>query len=150
VDNAEAEGMANSLTGKFLVRAFRPAFDDVNRLFVRTRDKIELRRHALKLRYWPDSITTEPSGQVVDLDWSWIRSLPGKKIGELRVHDTIGGQDNLRIIFFVGPPNERMPKTCIWILAVIQKDRDDFSTNNIAIFKARRSLVCERFYKDRS
>jgi hypothetical protein len=140
--------MASSLTGKFFVRVFRPAFDDVRRLFVRTRDNIELRRHALKLRYWPESITTEASGQVVDLDWSWIRSLPGKKIGELRVHDTIGGQDNLRIIFFVGPPNERMPKTCIWILAVIQKGRDDFSTNNIAIFKARRSLVCERFYKD--
>jgi len=99
--------MADSLTGSFFVRAIRPAFADVNHLFNRTRDKIEVRRHALKLRYWPDSITTEPSGQVVDLDWSWIRSLDGLKVGELRVHDTIGGQDNLRIIFFVGPPNDR-------------------------------------------
>ena len=32
---------------------------------------------------------TEPSGEVVDLDWSWIRSLDGLKVGELRVHDTI-------------------------------------------------------------
>ena len=54
--------MADSLTGDFFVRAFRPAFDDVHDLFSRTRDKAEVRRHALKLRYWPDSITTEPSG----------------------------------------------------------------------------------------
>jgi len=143
-----AKGMAGSLTGDFFVRVFRPAFDDVRGLFHRTRDNIEVRRHALKLRYWPESLTTEDSGHVVDLDWSWIRSLPNKKVGELRVHDTIGGHDNLRIIFFVGPPNERMPKTCIWILAVIQKKRDDFSANHIAIFKARRGLVWERFYKE--
>jgi hypothetical protein len=140
--------MDNSLTGDFFVRAFRPAFDDVRGLFKRTRDTVEVRRHALKLRYWPDSLTTEPSGQAVDLDWSWIQSLPNKKVGELRVHDTIGGQDNLRIIFFVAPPDERMPKPCIWILAVIQKKRDDFSSNDIKIFKARRSLVLERFYKE--
>jgi hypothetical protein len=140
--------MSDSLTGTFLVRAFRPAFDDVNRLFNRTRDKIEVRRHALKLRYWPDSLTTELSGQVVDLDWSWIRSLEGLKVGELRVHDTIGGQDNLRIIFFVGPPKDQLPMRCIWILAVIQKGRQDFSSNHIKVFRARRTLVCQRFYEE--
>ena len=140
--------MADSLTGNFFVRAFRPAFDDVRGLFHQTRDNIEVRRHALKLRYWPQSMTTEPSGQVIDLDWSWIKSLPNQKVGELRIEDTIGGHDNLRIIFFVGPPNERMPKTCIWILAVLQKKRDDFSANQIALFKARRNLVYERFYKE--
>jgi hypothetical protein len=139
--------MADSLAGSRFVRAIRPAFGDVHHLLKRTRDKIEVRKHALKLRYWPDSIATEPSGQVVDLDWSWIRSLPELKIGELRVHDTIGGQDNLRIIFFVGPPNDRLPMPCIWILSVIQKGRDDFSTNQIRVFKARRTLVCERFYQ---
>jgi len=144
----ETEEMADFLTGSFFVRAIRPAFADVNHLFNRTRDKIEVRRHALKLRYWPDSITTEPSGQVVDLDWSWIRSLDGLKVGELRVHDTIGGQDNLRIIFFVGPPDDRLPMPCIWILSVIQKSRQDFSTNQVRVFRARRTLVCERFYQD--
>jgi hypothetical protein len=142
--------VGDSLSGNFFVRAFRPAFDDVHRLFNRTRDKIEVRRHALKLRYWPESLTTESSGQVIDLDWSWIRSLDGLKVGELRVHDTIGGQDNLRIIFFVGPPSDRLPMRCIWILAVIQKGRQDFSTNQIRIFKGRRSIVCKRFYEDQS
>ncbi len=140
--------MAEFLTGDFLVRVFRPAFDDVRSLFHRRRDNIEVRRHALKLRYWPQSNATELSEKIIDLDWSWIRSLPNLKVGELRVHDTIGGQDNLRIIFFVGPPSERMPKRCIWILAVIQKGRDDFSSGQIAIFKGRRKLVCERFYKE--
>lgn len=144
----EAGGLSDSLTGRFLVRAFRPAFDDVNRLFARTRDKIEIRRHALKLRYWPDANTVEVSGQVVDLDWSWIRSLEGLKVGELRIHDTIGGQDNLRIIFFLGPQNERLPMRYIWILSVIQKARQDFSSGQIRIFKARRTLVCQRLYEE--
>jgi len=142
------EGVGDSLSGNFFVRAFRPAFDDVHRLFDRTRDKIEVRRHALKLRYWPESLTAEASGQVVDLDWSWIRSLEGLKVGESRVHDTIGGQDNLRIIFFVGPPNDRLPMRCIWILSVIQKSRQDFSANQIRVFRARRTLVCERFHQE--
>ena len=140
--------MADSLTGDFLVRVLRPAFDDARGLFRRTRDNIELRRHALKLRYWPQSTEDQASGEVIDLDWSWIRSLPNKKVGELRIHDTIGGNDNLRVIFFVGPPDQRMPKTCIWILAVIQKKKDDFSRNEIAVFNARRILVWERFYKE--
>ena len=140
--------MADSLAGNFFVRAFRPAFDDVHRLFTRTRDKIEVRRQALKLRHWPEPLTTEPSGQVVDLDWSWIRALPGLNIGELRIHDTIGGQDNLRVIFFDGPPNDRLPKRCIWILSVIQKKRDDFSVLQLRTFKSRRTVVSERFYRD--
>jgi hypothetical protein len=94
------------------------------------------------------STEDQASGEVIDLDWSWIRSLPNKKVGELRIHDTIGGNDNLRVIFFVGPPDQRMPKTCIWILAVIQKKKDDFSRNEIAVFNARRILVWERFYKE--
>jgi hypothetical protein len=142
------EEMAEGLTGRYFVRAIRPAFDDVHRLFSRTRDKIEVRRHALKLRDWPDAIVTEESGQVVDLDFSWIRSLEALKIGELRIHNNIGGRDNLRIIFFVGPPDDRLPKTCIWILSVIQKKRQDFSQNQLKVFRARRFLVHERFYQD--
>ena len=139
--------MADSLTGDFRVRAIRPAFTDVHRLFNRTRDKIEVRRHALKLRYWPDSLTTEASGQVIDLDWSWIRSMEGQKVGELRIQDTIGGNDNLRVIFFVGPSHERHTMRCIWVIAVLQKARQDFSAHHLAIFKARRSIVLERFYQ---
>jgi hypothetical protein len=136
------------LAGNFHVRVFRPAFADVNSLFNRTRDKVEVRRHALKLRYWPESLTTEPSGQVADLDWSWIRGLDNQKVGELRIHDTIGGNDNLRIIFYVGPACDRLPLRCIWVLGVLQKKRQDFTTNQLRIFRVRRLLVRQRFYDD--
>lgn len=138
--------MAGNLTGSFHVRVIRPAFDDANRLMRRVRDRMELRRHALKLRYWPDAVTTESSGLVVDLDWSWIEALSSKKVGELRINDVIGGHNNLRIIFHVGPPPPPNEMRCVWILAAMQKKRDDFTTHNIATFRARRLLVRTRFY----
>jgi hypothetical protein len=138
---------ADNLTGSFYVRRLGAANDDADRLFRRTRDWAALRRQALKLRYWPSPRTTESSGQVVDLDWSMIRALPDLKIGELRVHETIGGHDNLRIIFFVGPSSDRYPKTCIWVLAVMQKKRDDFTAAQIANFKGRRRIVLTRYYE---
>ena len=78
----------------------------------------ELRRHALKLRFWPGCRTEDTDGQVLDLDWCWIRSLPRMRIGELRIHDTIGDCDNLRVIFYV-PPNEAKPPM-LWVLSVLQ------------------------------
>lgn len=142
--------MSDHLTGNFHVRAFRPAFEDVDRLFDRTRDKIEIREHALKLRYWPDNLTETSEGQVIDLDWSWIRALGDAKVGELRIQDRICGRENLRIIFFVGPPSEKLPRRCIWILAVLQKKRDDFTANQLKIFRGRRLLVLQRFYDGRA
>lgn len=138
--------MAGNLVGRFHVRAIRPAFDDANRLMRRSRDRAELRRHALKLRYWPDDVTIEKSGIVVDLDWSWIEALAGKKVGELRIDDKIGGHDNLRIIFHVDPPPSPPNMRCVWILAVMQKKRNEFTAHNIATFRARRLLVRTRFY----
>src|SRR5215218_7132165 len=108
------------LSGSFFVRATHAALGDVDGLFVRRSARMEVRRQALKLRYWPAFSTTEPSGRVVDLDWSWIRALSNLKVGELRIDDTIGGMDNLRVIFFVGPASEKFPMTCIWILSVFQ------------------------------
>lgn len=135
--------------GNFRVRVFRPAFDDVNRLFQKTRDKIEIRSHALKLQFWPSKNPEDSNGQLLDLDWTWIKALPNQHVGELRIDDVIGGQDNLRIIFFRGDPDVRVPLPIIWILQVMQKKRDDFTTGNIQNFRARRTLVVERFYKNR-
>src|SRR5580704_15990787 len=92
-----------NLTGRYHVRAIWPAFDDLSRIMKKTKERIEVRRHALKLRFWPRSQNNElENGQLVDLDWSWIRALPGLRIGELRIQDSIGGNNNLRIIFFEG------------------------------------------------
>src|SRR5262245_9312347 len=129
-----------NLTGSYWVRAIYPAFQDVNGLMRRTRDKIEVRRQGIKLRYWPVQ-NTEEAGQLVDLDWSWIRALPGLRIGELRLDDAIGGRENLRIIFFVGERIVNAPLPIIWILRVMQKKRNDFTSHDLAIFQARRTLV---------
>lgn len=134
------------LTGSYRVRAIRPAFDDTNRLFRKARDNAILRRHALKLRYWPENHPEDQSGKLIDLDWEWVRSLPGLKVGELRIDDEIGGHDNLRIIFFVGDAAIREPLPMIWVLRVMQKKRNDFTKNDLATFRARRLLVIERFY----
>jgi hypothetical protein len=108
---------------------------------------MELRRHVLKLRHW-GTRGGDDGGNVLDLDWSWVRTLPGLNVGELRIHDTIGGQDNLRIFFFVGDGTYREPLPMIWILMVMQKQRDQLTPNRIAILKARRKLVMERFYNN--
>jgi hypothetical protein len=140
------EALGHGLTGRYRVRAIRPAFDDVDRLVHKTRDKIHIRRHALKLRYWPENHPESESGQVLDLDWEWIRALQNERIGELRLDERIGGCDNLRIIFFVGPRLADQEMRIIWIVRVMQKKRMDFSRNDLAIFRARRTLVMERFY----
>jgi hypothetical protein len=146
-----AEGPDNpkesNLTGNYFIRRLGSANDDVERLFRRTRDRIEIRRQALKLRYLPARAAVGPSGQLIDIDWSYIKSLPNLRIGELRIHDTIGGHDNLRIIFFVGPPSDLFPMTCIWVLSVFQKKRDDFTSAQIRIFRAKREIVLARFYR---
>src|SRR6266581_8945604 len=94
--------VVGNLTGCRRVRAIWPSFHAVNGLCYRARDKMEIRRHALKLRYWPEKHPTDSSGTVLDLNWSWIRALREFNIGELRLEDTIAGHDNLRIIFFEG------------------------------------------------
>ena len=111
---------------------------------------MEVRENALKLRYFPNKHPTDESGQVLDLNWSWIASLRGPKIGELRIDDSIGGNDNLRIIFYQGDQAVRSPLPMIWILDVMQKKRDYFTVNELRIFKARRILVIERFYRHRT
>ena len=50
-----------------------------------------LRRHTLKLAFWPDGS---------DSNWDWIKTLEPQKIGELRIDDEVAGHNNVRIIFF--------------------------------------------------
>ena len=141
-----ADQLPGNLTGKFLVRTGRWAFQEAHKWLPRTRDRAELRRHALKLRFWPGGAAEQTGGQVLDLDWSWVKSLPGKRIGELRIHDTLGGCDNLRVIFFV--PQVVIELPMIWILSVFQKKRDDFTVPQLKNFELRRMLILERFYID--
>ena len=100
----------------------------------------KIRQHALKLAFWP---------RDADLDWDWIKSLEAKRVGELRIDETIAQQNNLRVIFFKANkilPGDPMPR--IWTLTVFQKKRQDFSGKEIAAFRAMRDIVVARWYAD--
>lgn len=77
--------MNSGLTGQYHVKPTAAAFREAGDLFPREKDYYELRRHALKLRFWPNSQMAE-SGTISDLDWEYIRSMPGSRVGELRIH----------------------------------------------------------------
>lgn len=136
--------LPGNLTGRFHIRVLRPALQDAHRLMPRMKDRAILRRHALKLRYWPNPHPESESGLVLDLDWEWIKALPRKKVGELRVQDTLGGNDNLRVIFF--NPEKSKPLPALWVIAVLQKKRDDFTRAQLRNFANRRKIVLSRFY----
>ena len=140
---------AHDFTGKYRVRVYRPAWADVDKWFKRTREKIEIRSQALKLRFWPDQEPTDGAGRLLAVDWDWIRALPGHSIGELRITDEIGGHRNLRLIFYKGDKIDDSTIPIIWVLAVLPKKRTDWTTANIATFKARKILLHERYYKNR-
>ena len=139
-------GVGN-LTGTYHVRALLSAFHDAHKWFPRKRHRAILRRHALKLRYWPDHHPTSDSGLVLDLDYSVIQSLKGEKIFELRIHESIGDCDNIRVIFWVAPLRHDQAMPNIWVLAVLQKKRDDFTSAQIDIFLGRKALAIARFYE---
>ncbi|MGD8450330.1 MAG: hypothetical protein PVJ57_00800 [Phycisphaerae bacterium] len=136
------------LDGDYRVRVFGPAWADAHHWFKRTRDRVEIRCHALKLRFWPLPDPADQQGRLLDLDWCWIKACH-KGIGELRVHDRVGGHDNIRIVFYRGDPSVRAPLPIIWVIAVLQKKRDEWTTANIRTFNARRALIIQRFYENR-
>lgn len=136
-------------TGNYRVRVLRPPLHKSRKMFRRCRDQMELRAHALKLRYWPAMAVTEESGQLLDLDWSYIRALRSKNIAELRIADKIGGHENIRIIFYIGQSTPAGAMPIIWILEVMAKKNDHFTVHELKMFEARQTLVNERFYKNR-
>ena len=88
----------------------------------------EARKHALKLAFWP-GVDDPAQGLVVDLDWDWIRALRSQNVAELRIRDNIGGNRNLRVIFWLpGAPLSGDPVDSkgnqmkrIWTIAVVNK-----------------------------
>jgi len=144
--------LPGSMTGTYYVRAVRPAFQDAKKCLPKMSDRAELRRQVLKLRFWGADGGIQEDGIVVDLNWSWVRALRDLRIGELRIDDTIGGNNNLRVITW-HPQDLTAPSwdplfgsvPHIWVLSVFQKKRDDFTNANIVNFKARRLTAIERF-----
>lgn len=104
-----------------------------------------LRRHGLKLAYWPSGSDQGAAG--ADIDWDWIKSLERKRVGELRIDEQINSHENVRIIFFKA--NEMIagdPLRRIWLLTTFPKKRQDFTDKKIRTFRAMRDLIVQRHY----
>ena len=134
------------MEGHRLVRLLHSVHRDCMRLIPKNRDRKKMRRHALKLRFWPEMHPETNLAMLLDLDWSWIQSCKSLNIGELRINEYIAGFDNWRVIFFEGPKAKKEELQKIWILQVMKKKSNDFSDGEIKTFKLRRLLVLNRYY----
>src|SRR5438552_13083050 len=93
-----------AITGVNFVRASRHSLQTARKLWPSTGDRFEVRRQALKLRFWDERHLHHP-GMLGDLTYEAIKSLPGLGVYELRLDDTIGGLSNIRVVFFDPPKN---------------------------------------------
>lgn len=93
-----------ALTGCNFVRFTRHGLQAIRHHWSRLGDRFEVRRQALKLRFW-DERHEHPPGMLVDHSYESIKALPGLSIYEMRLDDEIGSQRNIRVIFF-DPPKD--------------------------------------------
>jgi hypothetical protein len=62
---------------------------------------MEVRRNALKLRFWGMRGEAVGDEMVMDVSYESIKAMQGDGVYELRLADEIGGLRNIRVIFFV-------------------------------------------------
>ena len=140
------------VTGTHLVRALRSALQSAKHFWVKVGDRMEVRRNALKLRFWGMRSDAEGSEMILDVSYEAIKALQGLGVYELRVEDEIGGLRNVRVIFFVPPekwkPTTKLPLPTLWILEALPKKRNDWTSNDINRFRAKRQIVKERFFEN--
>jgi hypothetical protein len=139
-----------NLFGDWHVTPTPAGIREAMKLFPKYGDYQELRRHALKLAYWPSG-TSGQSGQICDLDWDEICGMNAPKAYELRIDERIGGHDNLRVIFYTFErklilPGDVLPR--LWTVSVMQKKTRRFTPNDLKIFRAKVVVVRNRYYHD--
>ena len=116
------------------VRICRPAFQDMHHLVMpRLAARFQLRRHAMKLRFWQraDSL-------VGDLNCFRI---PDETLFVLDLTDGFGLADGFRIVFCEGPNPE--PDGTICVLAVIRSD-ESFTVTITEFLRGRERIARER------
>src|SRR5947209_11066289 len=119
-----------ALTGVNFVRFARHGLHAIRAYWSNIGDRFEVRRQALKLRFW-DERHLHPTGTLLDHTYESIKSLPGLGVYELRLDDSIGGQSNIRVVFFDPPrgwtplPAEARPLRVVWVLEALPKRRND-------------------------
>lgn len=142
--------VARNLFGQFHVTPTPTAMKEAYALFPRYGDYQELRKQALKLAFWPNG-SLSASGSVCDLNWEEIDGMKAPRACELRVDDTIGGMNNLRVIFYVFDKKlvlagDVLPR--LWTIGVMQKKTQRFSPNDLRTFAARVTIIRRRNYID--
>lgn len=140
-----------ALTGTNFVRFTRHGLQAARRSWPTTGDRFEVRRQALKLKWW-DERHLHPPGVLVDMTYEAIKALAGLGIYELRYDDEIGGLRNLRAVFFDPPRDwnpvtgEARPMPIVWVLEILPKRQQAWTLNDITRFRGARLLVAKRFY----
>ncbi|WP_162665911.1 hypothetical protein [Gemmata massiliana] len=140
-----------AVTGCNFVRFTRHGLQSIRAYWNKLGDKFEVRRQALKLRYW-DERHEHGAGLLFDHTYESIKALAGLGIYELRLDDQIGGQSNIRVVFFDPPGSwvpltmEEKPLRVIWVLEALPKRRNEWTTNDLTRFRASRLLIRKRFY----
>ena len=140
-----------TLTGCNFVRFTRHGLQAIRHHRARIGDRFEVRRQALKLRFWDERHLHSP-GMLFDHSYESIKSLAGLGIYELRLDDAIGGQSNIRVVFFDPPKDwqpvavDRRPMRIVWVLEALPKKRNYWTENEITRFRASRLMLRKRCY----
>ena len=139
------------VTGTHFVRPLRSAFQKARKLWPAAGPRMEVRRQALKLRFWGQRHEAGTDASILDLSYESIKAMPGSGVYELRLDDEIGGHRNIRIVFFV-PPSEwkclhDLPLPALFVLEPVVKKRNEWTAGDLARFRAGRAVVKERFYE---
>ena len=114
------------------VRICRPAFQDMCHLVMqRLAARAQLRRHAMKLRFW-----SRGDACVADLDCCQI---PNQELFVVAVTDGFGMADGFHVVFC----EETEPGDTICILSVMRVD-EPFSDAAIEILRGREVIARER------
>lgn len=140
-----------SITGTNFVRFTRHGLQSIRGYWSQIGDRFEVRRQALKLRFWDERREHGP-GLLFDHSYESIKALSGLGVYELRLDDPIGGQSNIRVVFFDPPSSwvplssEWRPLRTLWVLEALPKKRNDWTTNDLTRFRGARLLIETRFY----
>lgn len=140
-----------ALSGTHHVRALRSALQKAKGTWPTVGDRMEVRRQALKLRFWGERHNNGSGTGLLDLTYESIKSMPGSGVYELRLDDEIGGHSNVRVIF-LEPPGEwvrhyKLQMPVLWVLEARPKRRNEWTSFDLSRFRAARAIVKERFYE---
>jgi hypothetical protein len=130
-----------AVTGSNFVRFTRHGLQSIRKPWPKVNHRFKIRRQALKLRWWDERHLEDTSGLLGDLTYEKIRALSDESIYELRLTGTIGGQSNIRVVFF-DPPKDWVPVVPYHVNA------DGQSMRAVWVIEAARDLIQVRFYEE--